>query len=94
MSRRGRLCYIVPIAQGPAVNYLLLQALAQLQSDPDGAADRLEKLAAKLLEVAKQLRSRKTLSDFQTPGGMGERVRIDVVGPDGQVKQQVDTRPE
>lgn len=68
----------------------LADVVKLIQSDPAGAADKIDDLVVKLKNIAAQLR-RKAESDYCSHGGAGDRVRIQVVGPDGTIKQTVDT---
>ncbi len=57
-------------------------------------ADRLLVLQARLRQHATWLRELPTGSPpdgYTVPGGMTDRVQMNVVGPDGAMKQQVDT---
>ena len=60
-----------------------------LLGDP-AAADELDRLGDKLKEKAAQLRAEQAP---RSTGGMGDRVQMRLVGPDGTVKQVVDTNP-
>ncbi len=64
--------------------------LAKALADPLSAADDLEAMAAKLMGAARDLRNR-PVDPFQVPGGMVDRVKIGVVGPDGQQKEYKET---
>ncbi len=66
------------------------QLLLKAASDPLGAADDLEKMAARLLEAARKLRTRAS-ETIRSPGGSSDRARVRVVGPDGVTKQETDT---
>lgn len=68
------------------IRRLLLRAA----TDPHGAADELEAMAARLMEAARRLRARGA-DGMRSPGGAVDRARIRVVGPDGVVKQEADT---
>lgn len=58
-----------------------------VETDPARAADELDALAGRLTALATRLRAQAPRS----PAGMSDRVQIAVVGPDGKVKQTVDT---
>lgn len=54
---------------------------------PAAAAEYLEALAGKLLAQAAALRASQPPPGTRSEGGTGDRVRMQVVGPDGGVKQ-------
>lgn len=64
----------------------LFEALKLLSEHPHEAANRLEALALRLLELAAALRQTN-----HSPSGMVDRVQMRVVGPNGDLKRQVDT---
>jgi hypothetical protein len=64
--------------------------LALMLTDPLQAADRLDDLARKLTELAVSLRIEQS-PGYLAPGGMGDRVKVQVFGPDGTIKQDVST---
>lgn len=68
----------------------LQDVLALLTSDPMRAADEMCKLADQLRAGAEELRARHS-DPFKVPGGLSDRVRMSVVGPNGEVKQRIDT---
>jgi hypothetical protein len=75
----------------------LREALSLMASDPEAAADLLEGMAARLLEHARSLRSVAAAraaqeNPFASGGGMGDSARIQVVGPDGKIKADINTR--
>ena len=57
--------------------------------DPS-AAGMVRQLASKLLALADRLEAG-VQNPTMSPGGMGDHVRMNVVGPDGAIKQTVDT---
>lgn len=63
------------------------EAAYLVATDPQGAALRLEKAGDRLHELAAQLRNG---NPWQVPGGIADRVKIKVIGPDGLVKQAVE----
>lgn len=63
---------------------------ALMEADPAAAADRLDALADRLRVAAAGLRQMAT-GGMRSQGGAGDRVRMQVVGPDGRVRQTVDT---
>jgi hypothetical protein len=66
--------------------------LELIASDPITAADKLEEMGRGMLELAQRLReSPPAAGGTRDPGGMSDRVRMRVVGADGQIKQQIDT---
>ena len=71
----------------------LRRTLARAREDPLGAASELEQMAARCLEVAKQLRLR-AAEQTRSTGGAGDRVQIQVRGPNDVVTQTVDTGAE
>ncbi len=70
----------------------LREVLSLMASDPAGAADMLEGMAAKLLEQARGLRALAAEGRPPNVGGMGDSARIQVVGPGGEIKRDVNTR--
>lgn len=66
--------------------------LRQITDDPAGAADQLEAMAARLVEAAAQLRMRASTNSIRSEQGIGDRVQMIVRGPNGEIKQQTDTR--
>lgn len=63
--------------------------LAVATGDPAAPA-LVRKLAERLYSLAERLEAR---DPFREPSGVADRVRINVVGPDDAIKQQVDTQP-
>lgn len=70
------------------LNDLLCRIIA---GDPT-AADEIEIMADRLREVARQMRKEQEKGGMNDPGGATDRVQINVIGPDGTIKQQVDTK--
>lgn len=66
--------------------------MARVAARDPAAADEVEMLADRLRALAVELR-RGGGGDpgLLTPSGMADRVRMRVVGPDGEVKQAIDT---
>lgn len=70
----------------------LREVLSLLARDPLAAADRIDAIANRLHEQAEAIRSRFRSEDpYTVPGGMTDRVKANVIGPDGQIKQSIDT---
>lgn len=66
-----------------------LVALSQtIVESPGAAADKLEAMATKLLSLARKVRSGQGTREAN---GIGDRVQINVVGPDGTLKQHAET---
>jgi hypothetical protein len=66
-----------------------IQALmARVLANDVTAADDLDAMADRLKQLAAQVRAR-AASPFIQKGGFGDSVTMQVVGPDGQVKQTV-----
>lgn len=63
--------------------------LRKMADDPAGAADDIEAMGCRLIALARQLREQG--GGPLSTGGMTDRVQINVVGPDGQLKKSVDT---
>lgn len=63
------------------------EILALAMESPALAADRLDALADVMRRTAGELRA---IESWKSPGGMGDRVLINVIGPDGTVKQTVE----
>ncbi len=74
-----------PVAQ-------LQEIILLLATNPVAAAERIEALAAILLEQAAAIRAEASVGGgFRDGGGMGDQCKMSVIGPDGQEKQRVDT---
>lgn len=69
----------------------LQEVLNLMNQRPLEAAEKLEAMAAKLTELAQSLRQKAAGQDFVAPGGMGDRVLMNVIGPDGKLKQSIDS---
>ncbi len=71
----------------------LYQIAELLSSDPLAAADAIDALANRLHAKAQELRDgvASTGESFRSPGGMTDRVKMSVHGPDGTIKQEIDT---
>lgn len=67
---------------------LCSEVLGLLGSDPVAAANRLDALADEYRALAQRLRGS---VGYQSRGGTGDRVRMQVVGPDGAIRQTIDT---
>lgn len=59
--------------------------------DPEGSALKLEQAAQRAAALAKMLRKLQAFSRGISRGGIADRVQMDLVAPDGTVKQHVDT---
>lgn len=66
----------------------LTELSRMIAENPQSAADRIEAMATKLLALARKIRAGQGTRD--TPG-IGDRVQINVIGPDGTLKQQTET---
>lgn len=68
----------------------LREALSLMATNPAAAADLLEGMAAKLMQHARSLRAlaARGQNPLSSPGGMGDRCRIQVIGPGGEIKQE------
>ena len=64
--------------------------LSLIVADDPAAADEVDALADRLRALAATLRSRHE-SPWIAPSGMSDRVKINVVGPDGSIRQSTDT---
>lgn len=62
--------------------------MALVVTDPLRAAAEMDKLADRLHAMADDLRQ------GRNPGGISDRVIVNVVGPQGDIKQHVDTGTE
>lgn len=70
----------------------LSNIIEMMKTDPARAADRLEDMSRRLTELASNLREiAKNREGMRSTGGVGDRVQIALVGPDGQIKQRTDT---
>ncbi len=67
--------------------------LRQLADDPLAAAASLDALADDLHTRARLIReaTQQQAHGFKSQGGMGDRARLAVVGPDGNVRRTTDT---
>lgn len=75
----------------------LRNLLARVMAGDPSAADELEALAGRLHDIATRLRAGQAGEPgTRDPGGMTDRVQMQVVGPDGHgnivTKQKVDTQ--
>ncbi len=66
---------------------------ALLAADNPAAADAIDALADRLKAIAAAVRARHAVPEnpWVSPGGMSDRVKIQVVGPAGDVTQSTDT---
>ena len=73
---------------------LLLDALKQWHTNPAGAADLLDEVSMRVAIMAGLLRERALANknQFQSEGTICDRVKIQIVGPNGDVKQEIDTQ--
>ena len=62
--------------------------LALLATRDPVAADEVEQLGRDLIALADRLRNERPPT---SPGGASDRATLELVGPDGQIKQTVDT---
>ena len=70
----------------------LSNILEMIKTDPARAAERLEDIATRLTGLANKLKEiAKDREGIRSTGGVGDRVQIELVGPDGQIKQRIDT---
>lgn len=83
-------------ASNPTNNWSssVTELLEMMANDPLRAADEFEKTANEMLALAQKLREIVYLSQSQDnelcPGGLSDRVRIKVVGSNGDLKQDVE----
>lgn len=61
-------------------------------NDP-AAADEVDALAERLKGLARKLRAMKLEDPFGSQGGAADRVKMQVIGPSGILKQNIDTNP-
>lgn len=67
-----------------------LNELATLiETNPSRAAEQLESMARHLLHIAGLLKNQ--TDRLRSPAGVIDRLQMEVIGPDGKVKQTVDT---
>lgn len=67
----------------------LQQIVSLLLTDPLAAADRIDALADRLHAEAAKVRARaEGNAPFASPGGAMDRAFLNVVGPDGRLKQR------
>jgi hypothetical protein len=68
--------------------------LALLATDPLSAADAIDGLADRLHGQADMIRNAmaKEQSPFKVPGGIVDIVKMNVVGPNGEIKQSITTQ--
>ncbi len=70
----------------------LAESAAQLlYADPGAAADRLDQIGSLVHEYAARIRANTGGRAPASPGGLGDRCRMRVAGPDGVVKQETAT---
>ena len=71
----------------------IVEALDMIATNPIGAAERLDKIGDYIKNLATQIREQAAQehNPWQVSGSMGDRVRIQVLGPDGHVKREADT---
>jgi hypothetical protein len=72
---------------------ILQEILVLLTTDPPRAADRMDELAERIRESAARVRAaaraaETTPTAFASPGGAVDRAFLDVIGPDGRLKQR------
>ncbi len=65
----------------------LRDLLARVVNGDASAAPGLRQLAARLVALADQLEA----GGSRDPGAMADRVRMQVVGPNGEARQHIDT---
>lgn len=73
---------------------LMMDALKLWHTDPVGAANKLRDVASKLVTIAEKLeiQNLETQSHeggWVSDGGLGDKVLINVISPDGSTKQTV-----
>jgi hypothetical protein len=70
-----------------------LRQIAELVlTDPPAAADRIDAVADRLHEQANALRaSVRPEVPYRVPSGMNDRIKMRVMGPDGKIRQEIDT---
>lgn len=66
----------------------LANILRLMREDPNEAANRLDIIAQRLMNLAAKLREQNGTRDR---GGTNDRVQLAVVGPNGEIKQKTDT---
>lgn len=73
---------------------MMMDAIKLWHTDPQGAATKLRDVASKLIAIAEKLEiqnleihSRE--GGWMSDGGLGDKVLINVIGPDGSTKQTV-----
>lgn len=73
---------------------LITDLLGLMATDPLAAADEFEKTGNEMIALAQRLRETAHLSQSQDnefcPGGLSDRVRIKVLGPNGDLKRDVE----
>ena len=68
------------------------QTLERLASDPEGLAARLEELGKNLIVMAAMVRAEAAANGgTRDPGGVDDRVRVQAVGPGGNVLSDTTT---
>ena len=72
-----------------------LEAMQLVKERPQEAADKIESFAHYLLKFAQQVRKLQGRSAPPTDRtGIGDQVRMNVVGPDGKIIRTIDTRKQ
>ncbi len=69
------------------------ELLVMLATNDPAAAAAIRSLANRLYALAESLEAKSQDSPFTSPGGMTDRVRMKVQGPDGKTKSETDTNP-
>lgn len=72
-------------------DYNLPDLLRRVIAGDVTAADEIDRLAGRLRDLANHLRQGNQ-DGTRDPGGMSDRVQMQVIGPNGEIKQQVDTQ--
>lgn len=68
---------------------LMMDAVKLWHTDPIGAAQKLRDVSAKIIVIAEKLEIQNQEHPWVSDGGLGDKVLINVVGPDGLTKQTV-----
>lgn len=75
----------------PNMMDLFAQVARSYHTEPHEAAIKLREIAARMIAIAEKL-EKQNANPFSSEGGLSNRVLINVVGPDGNIKQSIDAQ--
>ena len=68
---------------------MLLDAIKSWHVDPKATAKKLRGVEEKIISISEKLEMQGQENPWMSDGGLGDKVLINVVGPDGSTKQTV-----